>query len=301
VPPQRPGRLRGLLVDIEPLRRDGQFRLLWSGQAVSGIGNQITRIALPYQVWVLTGSTLAIAALTFVQLVPILVFVLGAGSLADAVDRRRLLLVTNVLMALTSLVLVGLALVPAPPLIAIFAVAFASAGLGAVDQPTRSSSVARLVPSARLPSALALNQLNGQVASVVGPALGGLLIATVGLAGAYAVDVLHANEAGLGGLAATDLDRVVVAYEPGWAIGAGASSAPVGHITAMHEAVAGWLSRRGARRARVIYGGSVDPEASAELVAEPLVSGLFVGRAALDPVEFARIARVGLDVGSRRD
>ncbi len=188
--PERPRRLRGLLVDVAPLRHDRDVRLLWSGQVVSGIGNQVTRIALPYQVFVLTGSTLAVAALTLVQLIPILVFVLGAGSLADAFDRRRLLLVTQVLLALCSLALVALALMPAPPLIAIFAVAFVAASIGSADQPTRSSAVPRLVPTSRLPAAIALNQLNFQVASVVGPAIGGLIIATVGLPGAYATDVL---------------------------------------------------------------------------------------------------------------
>src|SRR5262249_48644463 len=84
------GRLRPLPPAITPLRLDRDFRWLWSGQVVTGIGTQITRVALPYQVFVLTGSTLAIAALTLFQLVPILLFALGAGSLADAVDRRKL-------------------------------------------------------------------------------------------------------------------------------------------------------------------------------------------------------------------
>ncbi len=157
---------------------------------MSGIGNQITRIALPYQVYVLTGSTLAIGLLSLFQLVPILVFALGAGSLADVMDRRRLLLLTQTALAACSLALVGLALHGSPPVIALFIIAAASAGLGAVDQPARASSVPRLVPAERLPSAIALNQLNFQLASIVGPALGGILIATVGLAGAYAADVV---------------------------------------------------------------------------------------------------------------
>ncbi|MFL5673720.1 MAG: MFS transporter [Chloroflexota bacterium] len=184
------GRLRRLLLDTEPLRRDRDYRWLWSGQVVNGIGNQVTRIALPYQVYVLTGSTLAIAALTLFQLVPILLFALGAGSLADAVDRRRLLMATQAGMAACSLALVLLALSGSPPLIALFAVAFVAAGLSAVDQPARSSAIPRLVPAERLPSAIALNQLNFQMASIVGPAIGGILIATVGLAGAYAVDLV---------------------------------------------------------------------------------------------------------------
>ena len=182
--------LRRFFLDVAPLRRDRDYRWLWSGQAISGIGNQVTRVALPFQVYVLTGSTLAIGALTFFQLIPILLFALGAGSLADAVDRRRLLMVTQTGLATCSLALTILALGGQPPVPALFAVAFVAAGLGAVDQPTRASTIPRLVTPERLPAAIALNQLNFQTASIVGPAAGGLLIATVGIAGAYAVDVI---------------------------------------------------------------------------------------------------------------
>ena len=184
------GRVRRLFLDTTPLREHREFRLLWLGQVVSGMGNQITRIALPFQVYVLTGSTLAIGALVLAQLIPILVFSLGAGSVADAVDRRRLLVITQVGMALTSLALVALALIPSPALIAIYLVAFLAAGLSSVDGPTRSAAIPRLVTPAHLPAAIALNQLNYQAASVVGPAIGGLLLATIGLAGAYTVDAL---------------------------------------------------------------------------------------------------------------
>jgi MFS family permease len=183
-------RARGLLLDIAPLRRDHDYRLLWSGQVVSGIGNQVTRLALPFQVWILTHSTLAIAALTAVQLVPILVFVIGAGSVVDSVDRRRLLFITQLGLAACSLAFLGLSLAPAPPLLAIFAIAFVAATLGTFDQPARASSIPRLVPAERLPAAIALNQLNYQAASVIGPAVGGVLIAVAGLSFAYGVDVL---------------------------------------------------------------------------------------------------------------
>ena len=163
--------------------------MLWAGQVVNGIGTQVTRIALPYQVYVLTGSTLAIAALTACQLVPLLVFSLGAGSVADAVDRRKVLAVTQVGMASCSLLLALLALTASPPVVAILAIAFVAWSFSAFDQPARASSIPRLVAPDRLPAAIALNQLNFQMQSVIGPAIGGLLIATVGLAGAYAVDV----------------------------------------------------------------------------------------------------------------
>jgi MFS family permease len=181
------------------------------------MGNQITRIALPYQVFVLTGSTIAIGILSLCQLVPILVFALGAGSLADVIDRRRLLLVTQTALAACSLALVGLALQGSPPVIALFAIAAVAAGLGAVDQPARASSIPRLVPPERLSSAIALNQLNFQLASIVGPAFGGILIATVGLAGAYAVDVVSFLAAIVALLAIAPLPPLGAVSRPGLA------------------------------------------------------------------------------------
>jgi MFS family permease len=211
------GRVRRLFLDTTPLRLDRDYRWLWSGQVVNGIGNQITRIALPYQVYVLTGSTLAIAALTFFQLVPILLFALGGGSLADVMDRRRLLMATQAGMAVCSLALVLLALTDEPPLLALFAVAFFAAGLSAVDQPARSSSIPRLVPAERLSSAIALNQLNFQMASIVGPAIGGLLIATVGIAGAYAVDLVSFVASFAALLAIRPIPPLTAAMRPGLA------------------------------------------------------------------------------------
>lgn len=187
--PARPGRLRRLFLDTTPLRLDHDYRWLWGGQAISGIGNQITRLALAYQVYALTGSTLAIAGLTLFQLVPILVFSLGAGSIADAVDRRRMLRITQLGMMASSVALFLLALQPSVPLIAIYLVAFGSGAFGSLDQPARSSSITRIVPRERLRAALALGQVNFQVASVVGPTVAGILIATVGLPAAYLADV----------------------------------------------------------------------------------------------------------------
>src|SRR2546428_10617614 len=154
------------------------------------MGNQITRIALPFQVYVLTQSTVAVGFLAAVQLVPILALSLGAGAVADAVDRRRLVLVTSVGMAFCSLALAVLALASPPSLPAIFGVAFLAASLASIAQPARSSAIPRLVPAERLPAAIALNQLNLQTASIVGPAIGGIVIAVAGLPAAYGLDVL---------------------------------------------------------------------------------------------------------------
>ena len=105
--------LRDVLVDIEPIKRDRDFRMVWLGQLVNGLGRSVTVVALPLELWNLTHNSVAIGALALVQLVPILFFSLGGGAIADAVDRRRLLIVTQVLLAVASLVFVVLALQPA--------------------------------------------------------------------------------------------------------------------------------------------------------------------------------------------
>ncbi len=98
----------------------------------------------------------------------------------------------------------------------------------------------------------------------------------------------------------TDAGRIVVAYEPAWAIGEGAAAAAPQHVGRVHRALAGWLvDRFGVTTPRIIYGGSVEQTSAARLLDEPGVGGLFVGRFALDPARFARIARIGLEEARR--
>jgi MFS family permease len=181
--------LRGLLVDLAPVRLDRDFRLLWFGQLISGVGRQVTVVALPFELWQLTHSSLSIGLLAIVQLVPILIFALGGGAIADAVDRRRLLIATQLLLAGTSVCLAVLAAQPSPPLWAFYVIAFLAAGVGAVDQPARSSAIPRLVPRERLPAAIAVNSLSYQAVSVIGPAFAGVLIQMAGVATAFTFDV----------------------------------------------------------------------------------------------------------------
>jgi MFS family permease len=182
--------LRGLLVDVEPIRRDRDFRMLWLGQLVNGLGRQVTVVALPFELWNLTHNSLSIGGLAIVQLVPILFFSLGGGAVADAVDRRRLLVVTQILLAAASLALALLALQPDPPVWAFYVVAFVAAGVSAVDGPARASALPRLVPRERLPAAIAVNWLSGSMVSIAGPAFAGILIALFGVATAFVFDVV---------------------------------------------------------------------------------------------------------------
>jgi MFS family permease len=190
--PDRPGRggwLRRVAVDIEPLRTSRPFRRLWFGTGISAIGSQITVVAIPYQVYQETGSTLLVGLLGIAALVPLLTVPLYAGSVADAVDRRRLLLYSDVALALVSLVLVGNALLDDPSVPLLFAGQAAATAAYAFQRPARNALTPRLVRDDQLTAAIAVEDVVFNLARVGGPALAGLLIAAFGLATAYVVDV----------------------------------------------------------------------------------------------------------------
>lgn len=185
-PPRRWGRL---LIDVTPLRESQDFRLLYAGQLVTATGWQLTAVAAPFQVYRLTGSSFAVGLLGLAQLLPLVLGSLFGGALADAHDRRRLLLLSQSLLLLTSLGLALNAFSGNPQLWAIYVLTSAAAALSGLDNPTRSAAAPTLVRREILPSALALNQLSWQTCMVVGPALAGLLIARWSLTVAFAFDV----------------------------------------------------------------------------------------------------------------
>lgn len=181
---------RRLVIDITPLRESPDYRRLWTGHAVAILGTQMTRVAVPYQVYVLTDSTLMVGLASLAQLLPLMVCSLFGGSVADAVDRRKLLLVTEGMLAVVIGGLALLALLDRPPIWAIFGLVAVSAGLSALESPARSASVAGLVRREILPSAFALNQTLTQVGAIVGPAVAGVVIAVLGLSTTYGINVV---------------------------------------------------------------------------------------------------------------
>ena len=188
-----PRLLRALLrlatVDVRPLRhRD--FRLLFAGQLVSFLGTQVTFVAVPYQLYQLTHSSLAVGLLGLVELGPVLGFAFLGGALADARDRRLMVLLTEVAFVVASGLLLGNALLPVPRVWVIYAVAAVQAGLFALQRPSLDALLPRLVPPSEVVAAGALNGLRGTVGLLVGPALAGVLIAVAGLPVTYALDVL---------------------------------------------------------------------------------------------------------------
>lgn len=172
-------------LDIAPLRHSREYRLLYGGQLVSFLGRQLTVVAVPYQVYELTRSSLLVGLVSLAQLGPLLVGAVAGGAIADAMDRRRLLLLMQVLMAASSAGLAVNASRPRPGVWPLFVLASLQAGFSSVDSPTRAAVVPNLVLRSQLPAALALNQILYQVGQVVGPALAGLVIARWSLAAAY--------------------------------------------------------------------------------------------------------------------
>ncbi len=183
------GGLRRFLVDLTPLRASPDFRRLWIGRGLSYVLGEVTYVALPYQVYRLTGSTFAVGAIALVELVPLLTLTLIGGAAADALDRRRLLLVTEAGMVLAVGGLVANAAIAHPSVAACFALAFLAASFDSLGAGAARSLIPRLVPPEHVSAALALNTLYSNFGSVVGPAVGGVLIAVIGLTGAYAVGV----------------------------------------------------------------------------------------------------------------
>lgn len=181
---------RSAAVDLGPLRTSRDFRLLFAGQAVSFAGSMITYVAVPYQVYGLTGSTLAVGLLSLAELAPLLLAALLGGALADARDRRRMVQLSELALAVLSGVLVANALLPHPRVAVLFVVAALAAVADGLQRPSLASMVPRIVPREQLSAAAALESLRGNAGQVLGPPLGGLLIATVGLPGTYAVDLV---------------------------------------------------------------------------------------------------------------
>jgi MFS family permease len=176
-------------VDTSPLRESRQFRLLYVGQVVSFFGRQLTVVASAIQIYDLTGSSLQVGLLSGAQLGPLIVCSLYGGSLADQHDRRRLLIVANLLLAATSAGLALNALLDAPLVWPLYVFTALSAGFSGLDSPTRSAAVPSLVRRDQIPAAAALNQVGIQVGQVLGPAAAGLVIAVSGVAAAYWIDV----------------------------------------------------------------------------------------------------------------
>jgi MFS family permease len=178
-----------MLLDISPLRRHRDFRLVFIGQLVSSFGSFITYVALPVQVYDLTKSSAVVGLIGTVQLVPLFATALWGGAVADALDRRKLLLRCEALMMLGSVALVLNSLAEEPSLTLLFVVAAFMSAVNGFHRPALEAITQKLVAFEDLAAVSALSSLRGTSAAILGPAVAGVLIAAFGLPVAYGVEV----------------------------------------------------------------------------------------------------------------
>ena len=192
VEPPAPGARRwwaAVVADVGPLRRSREFRLLFAGEGLSFAGSMVTDVAVPYQVYALSHSSLLVGAVSLMLFVPYLGVGLVGGALADAVDRRRLILVTEIGLAACSGLFVANAAAGHARLWAVFAITFLSGSLGAAQRPSLVALLPRTVDAEDIPAANAVHSMFINAGQVAGPALAGVLIATGGVRSAFALDL----------------------------------------------------------------------------------------------------------------
>src|SRR5262245_47466289 len=179
-----------MILDISPLRRNRDYRLLYIGQLVSAFGSMITYVAVPQQIWELTHSSFTVGMLGAVQLVPLLLFALWGGAYADSMDRRKLLLISEALLALGALALAVNTVLPQPSVVLIFVVSGAMSAANGFHRPALDALTPRLVDRDDLRAVAALSSLRYSLSAIAGPALGGILIGSVGMVSTYSIDFI---------------------------------------------------------------------------------------------------------------
>ncbi|MET0801589.1 MAG: MFS transporter [Actinomycetota bacterium] len=183
-------RARGHLVDVTPLKISRDFRRLFIGRSISDFGDEIVAVVVPFQVYEITGSTLAVGLIGLVELVPVLVFPILGGAFADALERRRLTITTHAILAALSALMAVNAFLDEPLLWPLYVFAFISAGLYTFNRPGLDTWPARLLARDLLPSANALEAGFGTLDSMLGPVAAGILLFTIAPGGAFAFDAV---------------------------------------------------------------------------------------------------------------
>ena len=178
------------IVDVAPFRESPRFRRLYSGNSLGFMARELTTVAVPYQVYLLTGSSLAVGALGLAQFVPLMAISLVGGAAVDAFDRRKVLVVSQLLLAVTAVALALNAAADQPAVWPLFVLSGVNAAFSAFESPARMAAVPSVLPRRSIASGLALTQTMSEVGAAVGPALAGFLIARYSLALTYSLQAV---------------------------------------------------------------------------------------------------------------
>ncbi|UCR90058.1 MFS transporter [Mycetocola spongiae] len=181
---------RGLFLDLEPLRYSRAFAKLWAGSTITGIGGQMTIVAVGLHIYDLTRDTFAVALVGVFALVPMIVFGLYGGMLADAVDRRKLALAAASVTWVSTAIIAALAWSGSGVVWPLYVLTTLNAVSSTVVGTSRSAILPRILPARLLPAASALGGISAGAAVTIGPMLAGVLVATVGIPWTYTVDLV---------------------------------------------------------------------------------------------------------------
>ena len=179
-----------LAIDFSPLKRYPDFRRLWLSGLISYFGSMFTYVALPFQVKQITGSYLAVGLIGLVEIIPLVVFGLYGGVLADHMDRKRMIWATEFAALFLSTILLINSLLPSPKLAVIYIVAALFSAVDGLQRPSADAILPRLVEHKDLPAASALMSLRWQMGMITGPSLAGVLISIAGVSAGFILDIL---------------------------------------------------------------------------------------------------------------
>ena len=175
-------------MDLSPLRASSQYRKLFFGGAISFLGSMVTYVAIPFQVKELTDSFTAVGLVGLLQLVPLILAGLWGGAIADAMDKRKVVLICEALSLLFSLVLVANSLLPDPQLWVVYLMAMMFATADALQRPSAEAITPLVLEHDQLPAGAALKMSRMTAGAIIGPAIGGTILATWGTSWAYGLD-----------------------------------------------------------------------------------------------------------------
>ena len=181
--------MANLAIDFSPLKKYPDFRRLWLSGLISYFGSMFTYVALPFQVKELTGSYLAVGLIGLVEIIPLVVFGLYGGVLADHMDRKKMIWVTEFAALFLSLILLINSLLPSPSLALIYIVAALFSAVDGLQRPSADAILPRLVEHKDLPAASALMSLRWQMGMIAGPSLAGVLISIFGVSAGFILDI----------------------------------------------------------------------------------------------------------------
>lgn len=179
-----------MLLDLSPLKASRDYRLLFTGQLVSFFGSMMTFIVVPWQMYQLTGSSAMVGYIYLAEFVPMVLLAFAGGAMADFLDKRKMLRLTEFGQATASAMLLVNSLLPQPRVWVLFLCVAAHAGLAAIQRPAFESFIQKIIPAELMTAVMALNSIRWSIGAIISPAVAGVIATQFHPAVAYGLDLV---------------------------------------------------------------------------------------------------------------